>query len=79
MKTVSKKLVRATFTLCLGLTACQPASEGGGGGIEPQLMADALHAVMESDRTVYTRNVVNRLTKEQQVIKDQKEEQVLLE
>lgn len=69
MKTVSKTLVRATFTLCLGLTACQPASEGGGGGIEPQLMADALHAVMESDRTVYTRNVVNRLTKEQQVIK----------
>jgi hypothetical protein len=31
-------------------------------------MADALHAVMEADRTVYTRNVVNRLTKEKQVI-----------
>ena len=38
-------------------------------GIEPQMMADALHAVMESDRTVYTRNVVNRLTKEHEVIK----------
>ncbi|MCR9094177.1 MAG: DUF3365 domain-containing protein [bacterium] len=68
MKSVSKTIARATLTACLGLTACQPPAEGGGGGIEPKLMADALHAVMESDRTVYTRNVVNRLAKEQQVI-----------
>lgn len=32
-------------------------------------MADALHAVMESDRTVYTRLVVNRLQNEDKVIK----------
>jgi hypothetical protein len=32
-------------------------------------MADALHAVMESDRTVYTRKVVNRLVKDDKVIK----------
>ena len=32
-------------------------------------MADALHAVMESDRTVYTRLVVNRLQNEEKVIK----------
>lgn len=51
-----------------GLAACQPAG-GGSTGVEPKLMADALHAVMESDRTVYTRNVVNRLAKEQKVIK----------
>ncbi len=43
--------------------------ESTSGGIEPQTMADALHAVMESDRTVYTRNVVNRLVKEKGVIK----------
>ena len=50
--------------------ACQPPAEAQAStGIEPKLMADALHAVMESDRTVYTRNVVNRLAKEQQVIK----------
>ena len=36
--------------------------------IAPRTMADALHAVMESDRTVYTRQVVNRLTKEYEVI-----------
>src|SRR3970282_709009 len=32
-------------------------------------MADALHAVMESDRTVYTRPIVNRLQNEEKVIK----------
>ncbi len=32
-------------------------------------MADALHAVMEADRTVYTRMVVNRLANEEKVIK----------
>ncbi|MEM7409533.1 MAG: DUF3365 domain-containing protein [Myxococcota bacterium] len=53
----------------LFVVACQPAPQAASGGIEPQLMADALHAVMESDRTVYTRNVVNRLVKEQGVIK----------
>jgi hypothetical protein len=33
-------------------------------GITPKTMADALHAVMESDRVVYTRQVVNRLQQE---------------
>jgi len=32
-------------------------------------MADGLHAVMEADRTVYTRMVVNRLQNEDKVIK----------
>ena len=43
------------------------------GGAQAQVsykdMADALHAVMESDRTVYTRMVVNRLQNEEKVIK----------
>ena len=38
-------------------------------GITPQMMADALHAVLESDRTVYTKKVVNRLQNEQKIIK----------
>jgi hypothetical protein len=38
-------------------------------GIEPRVFADALHAVMEADRVVYTRNVVNRLQNEEKVIK----------
>lgn len=37
-------------------------------GISPQKMADALHAIMEADRTVYTQKVVNRLMEEEQVI-----------
>ena len=36
--------------------------------ISPQKMADALHVVMEADRTVYTQKVVNRLMEEEQVI-----------
>ncbi|MBX9811818.1 MAG: DUF3365 domain-containing protein [Burkholderiales bacterium] len=32
-------------------------------------VADALHAVMEADRTVYTRLIVNRLQNEEKVIK----------
>lgn len=32
-------------------------------------MADALHLVLDSDRTVYTRMVVNRLVKKEKVIK----------
>ncbi len=49
------------------LAACQ--GEKSGGRIEPKLMADALHAVMESDRIVYTKQVVNRLQNEEGVIK----------
>ncbi|MGD2120077.1 MAG: DUF3365 domain-containing protein [Chromatiales bacterium] len=32
-------------------------------------MADALHLVMDSDRTVYTQKIVNRLVKKEKVIK----------
>ena len=39
------------------------------GQVTYKAMADALHAVMESDRTVYTRMVVNRLQNEEKVIK----------
>lgn len=36
-------------------------------GIPPEKAADMLHAVMEADRTTYTKQVVNRLVKEQGV------------
>jgi hypothetical protein len=38
-------------------------------GVSYKQMADALHAVMEADRTAYTRNVVNRLQNDEKVIK----------
>jgi hypothetical protein len=56
-----------------GLTAAAcgaPSSaEPSGPSVTPRQMADALHAVMEADRTVYTRTVVNRLQNDEKVIK----------
>ena len=55
----------------LGIAAAAAACSGGTAppsGISPQQMADALHAVLESDRTVYTRQVVNRLQHEEKVL-----------
>jgi hypothetical protein len=73
MKSIKNSvLLLLASILSLGLQACagspanppadsaKPASTG----ITPQRMADALHAVMESDRVVYTRQVVNRLQQE---------------
>lgn len=37
-------------------------------GVSPQAMADAIHTVLEADRTVYTRLIVNRLANEEKVI-----------
>ena len=36
--------------------------------VSPKAMADALHMVMDSDRTVYTRKIVNRLAAKEKVI-----------
>jgi hypothetical protein len=65
MKRVSKLL--GVVTLVTGSLSCGGESESG--GITPQQMADALHAVMSADRTVYTKSVVNRLQNEEKVIK----------
>ena len=52
-----------------GIAGCGGSSSGSGdGGIDPQVMADALHAIIEADRTVYSQQVVNRLQDEEQVI-----------
>lgn len=40
----------------------------GARGLEPKDVADMLHSVMSADRTVYTRQVVNRLTLKDKVI-----------
>ena len=38
-------------------------------GLAPKQVADMLHAVMAADRTTYARKVINRLVKEEKVIK----------
>ncbi len=52
------------FVACSAEQAAAPTS-----GISHKQMADALHLVMESDRTTYTRKIVQRLAKKEKVIK----------
>ena len=59
-------LASGIISSALLLGAC---SETKTTGIDPQLMADSLFSVMEADRTVYTRLIINRLAKEDKVIK----------
>ncbi len=65
---LTRSAVAGSLAIVLG--ACtQQGSAPQTTGITPQMMADSLHAVMESDRTVYTRLIVNRLQNEEGVIK----------
>ena len=50
-------------------TAVAGTDAGSTPSISPKAMADALHLVMDSDRTIYTRKIVNRLVKKEKVIK----------
>lgn len=59
------KLAVVTVLAAGGITSALPAHAQ----VSYKDMADALHAVMESDRTVYTRMVVNRLANQDKVIK----------
>ncbi|EDY81808.1 hypothetical protein VDG1235_1426 [Verrucomicrobiia bacterium DG1235] len=59
----------ALISSTLFLSGCGGSAEASTSGISPQKMADGLHLVMKSDRTIYTRNVVNRLVKQDKVIK----------
>src|SRR5262245_45362683 len=67
---MSTKSIVANGALVAAITlgaGCGAKTEAG--GISPQLMADSLHAVMSADRAVYTREVVNRLQNQENVIK----------
>jgi hypothetical protein len=69
MKGHSTRGHRIFLTIALAsMLGCgnQPKSEG---GIPPRAVADALHAVMEADRTTYAKHVVGRLQDEHGVIK----------
>lgn len=66
MKT-SKLLVGMGAALTVGMSA---STESLAENMVPvKAMADALHLVMDSDRTIYTRKIVNRLVKKEKVIK----------
>lgn len=64
----------SSHAILLGLLLSMPLGCGGketeasaAQGLEPKAVADMLHAVMEADRTNYTKQVVNRLIKEQKM------------
>ena len=61
-----KSSIGLAVCMCMGVAvAADPGSET----VSVKAMADALHMVMDSDRTVYTRTIVNRLVKKDKVIK----------
>lgn len=64
------KLNRTTrIASAAGIAAAAFCSAAYAQGLAYKDVTDMLHAVMESDRTVYTRKVVNRLTLKDKVIK----------
>lgn len=65
---MSNKVLKI-LTMTTVFTASLAACSSGEKGISPQAMADALHSVMEADRTVYTKLIINRLQNEEKVIK----------
>ena len=73
IRAIALSAVAAVF-----VTACTGESDN---GVSPQAMADAIHTVLEADRTAYTRLIVNRLANEEKIIKASeqwKEEKALL-
>jgi hypothetical protein len=66
---MNRRQILLCVILVSALSACSAARDAVPGGISPKAMADALHAVMEADRTVYTRQVVNRLQNQEKLIK----------
>ncbi len=67
MKLKNVVLVSGIISSSLLLSAC--GGEEKSSGIDPKVMADSLHSVMEADRTVYTKLIINRLAKDEKVIK----------
>jgi hypothetical protein len=70
------KKMKAKTTLgviaAISITAAGAAiasATGGDSTVSVKAMADALHLVMDSDRSVYTKTIVNRLVKKDKVIK----------
>lgn len=60
------------FGLAVGVTGCSQSSASStptSGGITPKKLADAVHAVMMADRTVYASQVVTRLKKQDSPVK----------
>lgn len=62
-----KRMKAPALAIVMSFGALQPA--GSEEGMDYQTVTDLLHLVMSSDRTVYTRMIVNRLAVDENVIK----------
>jgi len=58
-----------SISAAVSITAASGNVYAAGDTVPVKAMADALHLVMDSDRTIYTRKIVNRLVKKEKVIK----------
>jgi len=65
LQTVTRSVV--PLVILASVAACSGGKPQA--GISPQQLTDSLHLVLETDRTVYTRLIVNRLQNEEKVIK----------
>jgi len=68
MKNMKRNLVMGTAAAAIATTTVVSA-EVSDATVSVKAMADALHLVMDSDRAVYTKKIVNRLVKKEKVIK----------
>jgi len=58
-----------SMSAALSITTVSGNAYAAGDTVPVKAMADALHLVLDSDRTIYTRKIVNRLVKKEKVIK----------
>ncbi len=70
IKSKTIALIALALAICFTAIACGGPSQeqasqkqAESGGISPEVVVDYIHTVAESDRTAYTRHVVNRLKK----------------
>jgi len=69
MSMKSKLLIGASLVTSVAGVGTAIASDFDKPTISAKTMADALHLVMDSDRAIYTKKIVNRLVKKEKVIK----------
>jgi len=69
MKKMKRNLVIAIAVAVSMAATVASSAEVTDATVSVKAMADALHLVMDSDRTVYTQKIVNRLVKKDKVIK----------
>ena len=68
MKNMKRSLIMSAAAVAV-ITTSTVSAEVSDATVSVKAMADALHLVMDSDRAVYTKKIVNRLVKKEKVIK----------